>query len=62
LKANSNVGTISGPSAGSGVYLALLSAFSSDAIPKNLAITGTLDTEKKEIPTAQIEPIPKKYQ
>lgn len=62
LKANSNAGTISGSSAGVGVYMALLSAFYSDcAIPKNLAVTGALDTEKKEIPT-KIEPSPKKYQ
>ena len=62
MKANSNATTVSGSSAGSGVYMALLSAFYSDcAIPKNLAITGALETEKKEIP-AKIEPSPKKYQ
>ena len=62
MKANSNAGTVSGPSAGSGVYLALLSAFYSDcAIPRNLAITGALETEGEEIPT-KIEFVPKKYQ
>lgn len=61
LQANSNAIT-SGPSAGSGVYMAFLSACYSDcAIPKNLAITGELRTEKKEIPN-QTESIPKKYQ
>ena len=62
LKANSKAGTISGPSAGSGVYMALLSAFYSDCtVPSNLAVTGELETEKKEIPT-QIKPLTKKYQ
>lgn len=61
LKANSNATTVSGSSAGSGVYMALLSAFYSDAIPKNLAITGELETEKKEIPS-KIETQPKKCQ
>jgi hypothetical protein len=61
LQANSN-SIISGTSAGSGVYMAFLSACYSDcAIPKNLAITGELRTEKKEIPN-QTESIPKKYQ
>lgn len=51
LKANNNAGTISGGSAGSGVYLTLLSAFYSDTIPKNLAITGAFKTEGEEIST-----------
>jgi hypothetical protein len=62
LKANSNVGTTSGTSAGSGIYLALVSAFYSDcAIPKNLAITGTLETEEEKMVTKN-ETSPKKYQ
>ena len=62
IKVNGNAGTISGPSAGSGIYMALLSAFYSDcALPSNLAITGCLETEKKELPNDN-EPIPKKYQ
>jgi len=61
LQANSNA-VISGPSAGSSVYMAFLSACYSDcAIPKNLAITGELKTEKKEIPTKS-ESVRKKYQ
>ncbi|CAI2187106.1 19476_t:CDS:2 [Funneliformis geosporum] len=57
-----NAENISGPSAGSGVYLALLSAFYSDcAIPKNLAITGEFKVEGEEIPT-KIKSFPKKYQ
>jgi predicted ATP-dependent protease len=58
-KANNNVGTVSGSSAGSGVYITLLSAFYSDPIPKNLAITGQFETEKKEIPN-KISSVPKK--
>jgi predicted ATP-dependent protease len=62
IKANSNASTISGPSAGCGVYMVLISAFLPNcAIPKNFAITGALDTEKKELPN-DIEPVPKKYQ
>ncbi|CAG8754398.1 2945_t:CDS:2, partial [Cetraspora pellucida] len=53
LKINQSQGfadaaTISGTSAGSGVYLALLNArFPNCALSKKLAITGVLDTEKK---------------
>jgi hypothetical protein len=43
---------ISGPSAGSGCYVAFLSAFYSGcAISKNLAITGEFKTKREEIPT-----------
>jgi hypothetical protein len=60
LKANSNFGTISGPSAGSGVYMALLSAFFKYSIPKSLAITGEFKTENEQIST-EIKFIPKKF-
>ncbi|KLL01582.1 MAG: hypothetical protein MRERC_14c026 [Mycoplasmataceae bacterium RC_NB112A] len=61
LKTNSGASIISSPSAGTGVYVALLSSFYSDfLIPKNLVIAGTLETDKKEIPH-QIEPVSKKF-
>src|SRR6266480_621034 len=60
LKPNDN-STTSGGSAGSGVYLALLSAFYSSTIPKNLAITGKLEVKKKET-LNKIKPASKKYQ
>ncbi|KLL05304.1 MAG: hypothetical protein MRERV_2c025 [Mycoplasmataceae bacterium RV_VA103A] len=60
LKVNS-AATISGTSAGSGVYLALLSArFPNCALSKKLAITGVLDTEKKST-SVPIATNPKKY-